>query len=415
MDIFKATNKTFLTISMLCCLVYFTSYMTRLNFTVAISEITHSLGISNKAAGMAIVGSSIVYGICQPIFGILGDKIAPRWMIFIGLFGTTLCNFVVSSMSRIELMSILWCINGVFQAMLWPPLVRVMSQTLSYTEYRKANVYVASSASIGTIVSYLLAPFCIWIADWRLTFIIPGILGIVSALIWFASMKRIPLQQTTFNAKITDTTSTQTLKTSTLILTSGLLPIMLAVILQGALRDGITTWVPTYVNDIFNYGTSISILSTAVLPLFTILSVTMAAKIHRWLNNELLVSSCLWGLACLSTGLLAGLFNTNVGVSILLMSLITGCMHGINLMLINQLPLYFAKFNRASTISGILNAFTYVGSAISVYGIAALSEHSGWKITIMTWGLLSIAGLVICIACMRKWGHFMQTELKEAA
>ncbi|GJM78806.1 MFS transporter [Paenibacillus sp. HMSSN-139] len=414
MDIFKATNKTFLTVSTLCCLVYFASYMTRLNFTVAISEITHSLGISNKTAGMAIVGSSIVYGICQPIFGILGDKFKPRLMIFIGLFGTSICNFIVSSMSQIYLMTILWCINGVFQAMLWPPLVRVMSQTLSYTDYRKANVYVASSASIATIVSYVLAPFCIWIADWRLTFVIPGILGIISASIWFTSMKHITLQQTTVNIKKTNA-STQTLKTSTLILTSGLLPIMLVVILQGALRDGITTWVPTYVNDIFNYGTSISILSTAVLPLFTILSVATAAKIHRWLNNELIVSSCLWGLACLSTVLLAGLFTTSAGFSILLMSLVTGCMHGINLMLINQLPLYFAKFNRASTISGILNAFTYVGSAISVYGIAALSEHSGWKITIIAWGIISFAGLVICIACMRKWGHFMRTELKQAA
>ncbi|WP_068784724.1 MFS transporter [Paenibacillus phocaensis] len=410
----KAANQTFLTISMLCCLVYFTSYMTRLNFTVAISEITHSLGVSNKAAGMAIVGSSIIYGICQPIFGILGDKFKPRLMILIGLFGTSLCNFIVSSMSRIDLMTILWCINGVFQAMLWPPLVRVMSQTLSYTDYRKANVYVASSASIGTIVSYVLAPFCIWIANWRLTFIIPGILGIVTALIWFTSMKRFTLQQTTVTPKKTNT-STQTLKTSTLLLTSGLLPIMLVVILQGALRDGITTWVPTYVNDIFNYSTSISILSTAVLPLFTILSVATAARIHRWLNNELLVSSWLWGLACLSAALLAGLFTTSAGFSILLMALITGCMHGINLMLINQLPLYFAKFNRASTISGILNAFTYVGSAISVYGIAVLSEHSGWKITMITWGILSLAGLVICIACMRKWGHFIRTELQQAA
>ena len=60
------------------------------------------------------------------------------------------------------------------------------------------------------------------------------------------------------------------------------------------------------------------------------------------------------------------------------MMLITGCTYGVNLMLISRLPKYFAGLGMVSTVSGLLNAFTYVGSAVSTYAFGAVAESSGW-------------------------------------
>ncbi|MBO9607800.1 MAG: MFS transporter, partial [Paenibacillaceae bacterium] len=148
------TKRQLIVFSTLCCLVYFTSYLTRLNYSAAISEIVNSLQITNQLAGMAVIGSFIAYGISQPVFGFLGDIVKPRHMIFAGLTASAICNLLISFVSNIYLMTFIWSLNGLFQAMLWPPLVRIMAQTLPASNYRKASVSVVASASFGTIVVY---------------------------------------------------------------------------------------------------------------------------------------------------------------------------------------------------------------------------------------------------------------------
>ena len=78
-------------------------------------------------------------------------------------------------------------------------------------------------------------------------------------------------------------------------------------------------------------------------------------------------------------------------------------MHGVNLMLICMLPPYFEKYGNISTISGVLNACTYVGSAASTYGIAVLSERVGWTQTIFLWFAVAVVGSTICLLCMKSW------------
>jgi OPA family glycerol-3-phosphate transporter-like MFS transporter len=68
-----------------------------------------------------------------------------------------------------------------------------------------------------------------------------------------------------------------------------------------------------------------------------------------------------------------------------------------------MLPPFFEKYGNISTVSGVLNACTYVGSAISTYGVAILSENVGWNSTIFLWFLVAAAGCAICLGCMKPW------------
>ena len=90
-------------------------------------------------------------------------------------------------------------------------------------------------------------------------------------------------------------------------------------------------------------------------------------------------------------------------MSVLLSALLTGCMHGVNLMLISMVPNYFRRFGMAGTASGVLNACTYIGSAASTYGVALLSEKLGWSITLWIWLAIAVLGTLLCFLCIRPW------------
>lgn len=388
----------------LCCLVYFAGYMTRINYAAALVEIMSDLNISKQLASMAVTGSFITYGVGQLISGILGDHIPPRYVIAEGLIGTSLLNLVVPVMPNIYFMTVLWCFNGFFQAMLWPPLVRMMAENLDERHYNAACVFVSAAASTATIFVYMLAPFLILLQGWRLVFIFSGAVGLLVSIIWLLGTRSVASKNTRKNDKTAeDNGDGRMFKTA---ITSGLISIMIAIILQGILRDGIGTWMPTYFKEVYSLDNASSILTAVILPIFSIISVSAASALQRLVKNELASAALLYLTAFAAVLIMISFFSSSVLLSALLMAVITGCMHGINLMLISRLPLHYKKYGRVSTISGALNACTYIGSAISAYGFAYLSGRFGWRFTVILWAVTAFVGCVLCVINIRRWATF---------
>ncbi len=144
-----------------CVAAYFVSYITRINYGTVLLEIVNSEGITKMSASMAVTGSFVTYGIGQLISGWLGDRIKPRYLMFIGLMVSAGMNVCVPLFSRPAAMLVFWCINGFAQALMWPPMVRLLSDYLDQDTYKKSCVWVGWGSSAGTIFLYLFAPVCI--------------------------------------------------------------------------------------------------------------------------------------------------------------------------------------------------------------------------------------------------------------
>ena len=71
----------------------------------------------------------------QVISGVLGDKIKPTDLIFYGLVTAVACNVAMFFCTSITAMAIVWCINGLAHALLWPPMVRLLASNLSDEQY----------------------------------------------------------------------------------------------------------------------------------------------------------------------------------------------------------------------------------------------------------------------------------------
>ena len=383
--------------------------MTRTNYAAALAEIISATNVAKATAAIAVTGSFITYGVGQLISGFLGDKIAPRLLITLGLAATSLCNLTVGLCNNMNIIIVVWCINGFAQALLWPPLVRCMTKELPTDLFKRACSLVNAAASVATIVIYLIVPLCITVSGWQSVFYVCSTLGIIVCLLWAFGTRNMPSCVLTEKDEVNDIPESAAKNPLwKIIFTTGLIPVMVVIILQGMLRDGITTWMPSYINDVFQIPTTSSIFTTAILPVFAILSIMFSQWFAKHNKTEIHTAVCLWAVAFISCVGLRILFKSQMFISALLMAFMTACMHGINLMLISNLPARFVKYGKVSFFSGLLNSCTYIGSALSTYGIALISEHFGWNVTISVWGVIALLGLLLCIYSIKKTKSLME-------
>ena len=196
----------------------------------------------------------------------------------------------------------------------------------------------------------------------------------------------------------------------TVLLKPILFGILVAIVLQGMLRDGVTTWMPSYIAETYHLSNETSILTGVVLPVFGILCIQLATALYaKKITNPMSCAGLLFGIGVLSALALRFSAGQNAIVSVFAFAVFTGCMHGVNLILVCMVPRYFERTGQVSTISGILNAATYVGSAASTYGIALLSEAFGWNLTIAIWLMIAICGTCVCLICSKYWDNYKKT------
>lgn len=390
-------------VTLLLAVTYMVSYVTRINFGAIVSEMANATGISKGALSMSLTGSFICYGAGQLLSGAMGDKISPKRLVSLGLGVSIVMNLLIPMCQDPWQMLAVWCVNGLAQAFMWPPMVKIMTGLLSADDYKQAVTKVSWGSSAGTILIYLMSPAVITAASWRGVFYASAAMGVIMLILW------------NIRAQDVETAIPQASgqKSSVKPLLSPLMALILfAIVLQGMLRDGVTTWMPSLIAESFHLSNAASILTGVLLPIFSILSFQIANRLNsKWVTNPLTCGGLLFGCGSVCAILLYLCFGKSVAVSALLCAALTGCMHGVNLMLICMLPPFFSKYGNTATVSGVLNSCTYIGSAISTYGIAALSGSVGWKNTVFLWFLIALAGSVICLACKGPWQkHFMNSE-----
>lgn len=383
----------------LFALTYMISYMTRINYGAVISEMEKVSGISKAMLSMALTGSFITYGIGQVISGICGDRFSPKKLLGVGLLTTILMNFMILFCQNPWQMLAVWCVNGFAQAFMWPPLVKLMTTFFYEEDYKKASVEVSRGSSYGTIAVYFLSPVMILLSGWKSVFFVSAVCGVVMLFLW----QRFCPDSGIINTSVPKWENGHSFK---LLFGPLMLCIMAAIVLQGMLRDGVTTWMPSFISETYDMSNRISILTGVILPVFGIFSFQIASAVYRKkITNPL---SCAGLFFAVGVGAALGLivvFGKNAMLSVLFSALLIGSMHGVNLMLIAMLPIYFQKYGNVSTVSGVLNSCTYVGSAISTYGIALLSEEFGWRFTLSIWLLVAAAGSLLCLMCIKPWNR----------
>ena len=400
------TKKELRQLTWLFALTYMVSYITRINYGAMITEMVADTGFAKSLLSMAVTGSFITYGTGQIVSGIVGDRFSPKKLISLGFCVTIAMNLLMVLCRNPWQMTAVWCVNGFAQSFMWPPLVRLMTALLTPEDYKTVSTKVAWGSSFGTIAVYLLSPLVIMASGWRAMFLLCAVCGVIMLLLWNRYSYEIPPQPPR---------KKEEKQSGSGLFCPVMLALMVAIALQGMLRDGVTTWMPSYIAETYNLSSVISILTGVILPIFSIGSFWLSAWLYRrHMKNPITCAALFFGCGAASALGILLLTGKNAAFSVLFSALLTGCMHGVNLLLIQMLPPYFAKSGHVSTASGVLNTCTYIGSATSTYGIALLSEKAGWNATLTCWLAIAAAGTVICLLCINPWKkRFWQEENHE--
>ena len=402
----------------ICALVYFVSYFTRKDFAAAMAAMLEAEVIEKSIGGLIGTMLFIFYGVGQLVSGYLGDKIKPKYLIVFGLATTALCNLVMPLVPG-GVMIAVWGLNGFAQAMLWPPIVKILSNYLNHEKFVTANLIVTSAAHVSTILLYIYVPICISFMSWETVFFTASALAAVSIVAFVVSLAIIiPKDAEVLPASTRKAQNGGALcePISKIVFSTGLAFIFICIIMCGFLRDGIESLLPTLYSEAFNRDASESILVSGALPVFSIVSVTFVRAIHKskLFNNEIRGAAILFlfsAILCIPLAILIGKDNAAARIICLSLTvLVCAAMHGVNFLLISCVPGRFAVFGRSSTVSGLTNAFVYIGAAVSTYGIALVSAHLGWSLTICTWIAVAFVGVIFAIPAYRKYTSFIYAE-----
>ena len=397
------------TLYLLSWLAYASAYIGRYNYSAVMGAITAENSLSLSAAGAVSTGYFICYAVGQIVFGLLSQSVSPYAMILLGLCGSGLCNLGAGAFST-SFMGLLWGANGLFQAMIWPPIVRLFAESMPLERQKRACVSINSTTPAGTLAAYALSALLLQLADWHHVFFSCGglLLG-MAAVFWLGTA---PLRRATTYAPQPEFQKQNGAGNGpAALLAAGLGAMLLPVLLHGGLKDGVTNWVPSMIQSNFGISPAFSAAVAMALPLVNL----SGAYLSGWLNehcahNELKTAGVLFALASVCLLALPLAMRTSLLLAVLLLAVTTASMLGVNTMFINVIPVKAGRHGGASMLSGTLNAVTYLGAAAATWGIGAAAEGCGWNAVFLLWLVMAMLALLVSALLAGRWGRYLKSS-----
>jgi len=399
----------------LCWFVYMINYVCRKNYSVCMTDLIGEGILSDTFAGTLLSGFFAVYGFGQLFNGYLGGLINPQYMIFTGLTGAGLCNMLLPLLRAWPTaMLIVWCLNGLFCSMIWAPVIRCFSDYMTEHDRTRYAVSLASTTPVGQILAYLIASLFLAVSGWRMVFLVCGLTNVTAAIIWICGLRRLKgyiADVTAFNQQQHAQRQTASgnrapkMRTLTLFLSTGVVFAVLSILCNGILKDGVTDWTPTFLSNTFKLSSSTVSLITIILPIINLAGAYAAHWVYRHVKNEYTTIGIMFFVSAISLMMLTIVGKYHVVLAALLIAVSTSSMLGANNMLLTYIPLNYSGVGKASFLTGLLDASSYLAAAVSGTSIGFLSSHFGWTATMWSWVGIALLGMLLALLGSRPWAR----------
>ena len=403
-------NKYTLKLFLACWTAYFSTYICRLNFSIVTPELVKN-NILNETE-IATVSSAffICYGAGQLFSGILGDKVSPRLLVFIGTFASALSNILIFCFYESHItLTLLWGLNGIAQSLVWSPILRIAGDYFDKNDREKFGTDISTTVTLGTLASYGVGLVTMLFLPWNYVFLTCGICTLSASVFWIFETGKLKLYKNTIQRKMnnqnSDLSTKQFIK---LFIISGCIILLIPIAIHGTLKDSVTQWMPTFFTDKFNLGTDISILLTMILPVINVSGAYIAKAINKKLNNILKTALVFFAVTILFLVLLHFIGTNSSVFALVCLAVVTTCMHAVNVMFITMVPLSFSKYGCVSTIGGILNSSAYIGCGLLniASGNILNDASSSWNKLFLFWLFICATAIILTAVCTVIWNKF---------
>ena len=306
-------------------LMYATSYLGKVNYSANIAQIIDFYGVTKAEAGLAPTFFFFAYGIGQVVNGFLCSRYNIKWTIFTSLVLSGAINLIIAMTTTFGIVKWLWLINGFVMSILWPTLIRLMTQTLSTRSLGKSSVVLGTTVAVGTGTIYGLSSIFAIFDKFKLAFYTAGFAIVIVAFIWMLVFDRASgmarQEKEIFDGRITNENKQKekthfTGSDKTFFFFSVCIFCFCAVGCN-LVKDGLTTWVPSLLKDEFGMADSISILLTLCLPIVAIFGNATALKFKKQIPDYIVLACLIFVIIGVFTGIIIGSLSLKSVVLIL--------------------------------------------------------------------------------------------------
>ena len=167
-------------------------YFIRKSFTFAMPGLIQELGFDKSELGLLGSVFSITYGISKFASGIISDQSNPRYFMAIGLMLTGLLNIFFGFSSSLILFSVFWGLNGWFQGFGWPACARLLTHWYSQSERGSWWSTFNVSHNVGAFIIPWIVGACLHYFGWRYAMYVPGLLCILGGVFLINRLRDTP-------------------------------------------------------------------------------------------------------------------------------------------------------------------------------------------------------------------------------
>lgn len=406
-------NSVFLAV--LCFLSYAGSYLGRLNYSAALPEMVSAQILTKTWGGMIATVYFAAYGTGQLVNGLLADRGSPQIQVAAGIAGSAVLNLLMFFIHFPPAMLVLWGLNGYAQSLIWAPAFLLVSRSIPRRYRPKALLLLNTAPSAGTIASYVFSGAMLHLNDWRFLFLGASLALFTVLAVWLQGC-RVIAETLSSREKTADGANhggpeqapPAELKRRGIscLAASGAALFILPSMINGMLKDGITSWLPTYLAEEFSMPVETAMMASVLLPLIHVFGAAIGYWLIRRLRNEAACAGILFLCAAMCAALLSLTGRLGPMASVILFALITALMMAASVMYTSEAPSQFAHFGIAASVSGFFNACGYAGTAVSMYGIARITEEYGWSAIRGIWAVAALLAAVCSSMAVPFWKRF---------
>jgi len=172
---------------------YASYYLCRVNFSVAQPAILKEFPSWTSAQIGSIPSTyAAVYAVGQIVNGTLGQIYGTRRLMTVALLAASVTNLLFSFSSSFHAMLLLWAVNGWFQSAGWSLMVHTLSNWNTSARRGILIGRLSTCYSVGNVLSWLLAGFLCDAIGWRAAFLVPSLILLPMAVVFFFCLHDSP-------------------------------------------------------------------------------------------------------------------------------------------------------------------------------------------------------------------------------
>ncbi len=396
-------------------------YFTRKNISPALPLISDKLDIDIIQLGILSSVFYVVYGIGKFISGLLADRANIRMFMAIGLFLASLIHLFIGFLDSLYLIVFFWGLNGAFQSMGFPPIAKGLVHWFSPRERATKWTILSSSHTAGTfgvglLVAGIINLYNKGIVGWEAVFYIPGIIGCLTAIFLFITLRDRPVSlglpeiedyknDRPIVVLIEKSKSHWTLLKKHVFTNKYIWLLSLANMFIYIIRFGTLDWATIFLYDIKGIDQVQVAIFWTLMPLAGIPGGIVAGYLADKFWNGRCVPINVIYLVLLTFSIIGFYFYSGpnniilTGVFLLLIGfLIDGPQNLISGVQTSRVTVKQA----ISAACGMTGFFGYVGATFSGIGLAYITESFGWMAMYGVCALSSVFCLVLVLMTYKK-------------